>query len=61
MNLENCKCGAKPTVQTCRRITSDGCKVTLVFEPTSDPDVRRDVAQMLLAAFQSKAKESKEQ
>ena len=46
---------AQPTVQT--HIVHN-CKVTSVFSNTADPGIRRDVAQMLLAAFQSNLKRS---
>ena len=38
--------------------TVHNCKVTSVFSNTADPGIRRDVAQMLLAAFQSNLKRS---
>jgi len=52
MYLEN-GISTQPTVQECRDMTtSNGCKVTLVFSPKSNPQARRDVAGMLLAAFE---------
>lgn len=54
MNLDN-RISAQPSVQACRQmITSNGCKVTLEFSPISNPQINRDVAEMLLAAFQKK-------
>lgn len=54
MNLDN-QMSTLPTVQTCRQmITSNGCKVTLEFSPSPNPQINRDVAEMLLAAFQRK-------
>lgn len=54
MNLDN-RISTQPSVQTCRQmITTNGCKVTLEFSPISNPQINRDVAEMLLAAFQKK-------
>lgn len=54
MNLDN-QMSTQPTVRTCRQMTtSNGCKVTLEFSPFPNPQVNRDVAEMLLAAFQRK-------
>jgi len=52
MHLEN-RISAIPSVQGCREMTtSNGCNVTLVFSPKSNPQARREVAGMLLAAFE---------
>ena len=54
VNLEN-RISALPSVQRCREvITSNGCKATLEFRATSNPQVERDVAEMLIAAFEKK-------
>lgn len=54
MNLDN-RMSAQPSVQTCSpMMTNNGCKVTLEFSPISNPQINRDVAEMLLAAFQRK-------
>ena len=55
MYLEN-EISALPTVQQCREVsTTNGCKVTMVFRPQSNPQVRKDVAGMLLAAFERRS------
>ena len=52
MYLEN-EISASTSVQQCREVrTTNGCKVTMVFRPQSNPQVRKDVAGMLLAAFE---------
>ena len=54
MNLENEK--SATSVQQCREVTTtNGCNVTLVFRPQSNPQVREDVAEMLLAAFERRS------
>lgn len=54
MNLDN-RMSTQPSVQTCHpMMTTNGCKVTLEFSPISNPQINRDVAEMLLAAFQRK-------
>lgn len=55
MYLEN-EIRAQPSVQQCREVrTTNGCKVTMVFRPESNPQVRKDVAGMLLAAFERRS------
>lgn len=44
-----------PSVQASREVTtSNGCKVLLEFHSQPNPQVRRDVAEMLLAAFRKR-------
>lgn len=51
MNLDN-RIGAPTTVQASREVmTSNGCKVSMLFQPENDPKVEEDVAKMLIAAF----------
>ena len=38
--------------------TPNGCKVTLIFGNKPELEIRREVAEMLLAAFQRNVKES---
>ena len=55
MNLEN-EISATTSVQQCREVrTTNGCRVTMVFRPQSNPQVRKDVAGMLLAAFERRS------
>lgn len=49
--LENSIC-AQPSVQTCTHVPA--CKITLVFPKVSNPVVRREIATLLYAAYQSK-------
>lgn len=54
MNLDN-RMSTLPSVQSYRKMTTaNGCKVTLEFRPISNPQINRDVAKMLLMAFQRK-------
>ena len=39
--------------------TPNGCKVTLIFGDVPEEEIRHEVAEMLLAAFQRNVKESK--
>ena len=53
-NLEN-GISAKPSVQVAREFrASNGCAVTLVFPEKSDNEIRRQVASMLIAAFEDR-------
>ena len=55
MHLEN-EISATTSVQQCREVrTTNGCKVTMVFRSESNPQVRKDVAWMLLAAFERRS------
>ena len=52
MNLENVNSSTQTTVQAPRKIiVSNGCEVTLVFQQSQDPEVRKAIAAMLLDAF----------
>ena len=54
MNLDN-NIVALPTVQVPREVTtSNGCHVSLRFRAEDDPKVHREIAGMLLAAFERK-------
>ena len=51
LNLNN-QIGAPTTVQVSREVmTSNGCKVSMIFQSESDPKIEEDVAKMLIAAF----------
>lgn len=51
-HLEN-RMSAQPTVQTSRTMTTkNGVSVTLQFSPKPNPQIRRDIARMLLVAFE---------
>ena len=53
-NLEN-RMSAKPSVQIAHNtINANGCLVTLLFHPTPNPQVRQDIAGMLLTAFEKR-------
>ena len=52
-NLEN-EISAQSTVQTTREIITNGCHVKLVFKGEHDPQVRKDIARLLLAAFEQR-------
>ena len=52
-DLEN-EIGAQSTVQTTREIITNGCHVKLVFKGEHDPQVRKDIARLLLAAFEQR-------
>ena len=53
-NLDN-KISAKPSVQMAHNtINANGCLVTLLFHPTPNPQVRQDIAGMLLTAFEKR-------
>lgn len=53
-DLDN-ETGAKPSVQVTREFTaSNGCKITLVFRNESNKDIRREVAKLLIAAFEDR-------
>lgn len=52
LNLEN-KNNKLSTVRVSREVMTDsGCGITMLFPEESDPQIRRDVAAMLLAAFE---------
>jgi hypothetical protein len=51
LHLDN-SISALPSVQTCTHVPA--CKVTLVFPKASNPTVRREIATLLYAAYQSK-------
>ena len=56
-NLDNRIC-AKPSVQArYDMISKSGCLVTLLFNPKPNPQVRTDIAAMLLAAFETRRKD----
>lgn len=53
-HLEN-RISRKPSVHTPNTmITKNGCKVTLIFAGQSKPEIRKDVADMLLTAFEKR-------
>lgn len=55
MNLEN-RMSTLSSVQQCREMTtSNGCRVTLKFRPKPNPQIRKDVAGMLLAVFERRS------
>lgn len=54
MNLDNTII-ALPSVQVPRETTTaDGCHVSLCFRDEDDPDIHREIARMLIAAFTKK-------
>ena len=54
VNLEN-GISAKPSVQVTREIrASNGCKITLVFRKESEYSIRREIASLLIAAFEDR-------
>ena len=53
-NLEN-RMSAKPSVQmTHNTVNANGCHSTLVFSTTPNPQVRLDIAEMLVTAFEKR-------
>jgi len=52
MNLDNTNRATLSSVQTCTHVPA--CKITLVFPKYSNPTVRREIATLLFAAYQSK-------
>ena len=53
-NLDN-RISAKPSVQMAHNtINANGCHSTLVFSTTPNPQVRQDIAGMLLTAFEKR-------
>lgn len=57
LNLENTN-KKLSTVQVSREMMTDsGCSVTMLFPEISDSQIRRDVARMLLAAFEKRRTE----
>ncbi len=54
-HLDN-EISALSSVQPIREMrTTNGCKVTMVFRAESNPQVRKDVAGMLLSAFERRS------
>ena len=54
VNLDN-RMSAKPSVQKPHNTSSSkGCLVSLVFNKTPNPQVRLDIADMLLTAFEKR-------
>ena len=51
MILENCIC-ATSTVQAHQFNTDNGCHVSLTFKDKHDPGIRKEIARLLLAAFE---------
>ena len=52
-NLEN-EISVQSTVQTTREITTNGCHVKLVFKGEHNPQVRKDIARIMLTAFEQR-------
>ena len=53
-NLDN-RMSAKPSVQmTHNTVNANGCHSTLVFSSTPNPQVRLDIAEMLVTAFEKR-------
>ena len=53
-NLDN-RMSAKPSVQmTHNTVNANGCHSTLVFSTTPNPQVRLDIAEMLVTAFEKR-------
>ena len=53
-NLDN-RISAKPSVQMAHNtINANGCHSTLVFSTTPNPQVRLDIAEMLVTAFEKR-------
>ncbi|MBR1711009.1 MAG: hypothetical protein IJ719_19625 [Clostridia bacterium] len=51
-NLEN-GISAQPSVQAVREFsTPNGCHVRMLFREQNDPKIRREIARLLLAAFE---------
>lgn len=47
----------KPSVQMLNTSSrTRGCDVTLIFAEKSDPQIRKDIAEMLLAAFEKRGR-----
>ncbi len=56
MNLENRIC-ALPTVQADREYTSpSGCHVKMFFKKENNPGIRKEIARLLLTAFELERK-----
>ena len=52
MNLENKIC-TLPTVQADREYTSpSGCHVKMIFKKENNPGIRKEIARLLLTAFE---------
>ena len=51
--LEN-DISAQSTVQTTREFTTNGCHVRLVFKGEHDPQIRKDIARIMLTAFEQR-------
>jgi hypothetical protein len=53
-NLDN-RMSAKPSVQmTHNTVSANGCHSTLVFSTAPNPQVRLDIAEMLVTAFEKR-------
>ena len=51
-DLEN-EISAQSTVQTTREYTSpSGCRVKMLFKKEHDPGIRKEIARLLLTAFE---------
>ena len=51
-NLDN-EISATPTVQaTCEFTTTKGCRVRMFFKEEHDPKIRKEIARLLLIAFE---------
>ena len=51
----NNRISAKPSVQMNHNtVFANGCFVTLLFNPMPNPQIRHDIAAMLLAAFEKR-------
>ena len=52
-DLEN-GISAQSTVQTTREFTANGCHIRLVFKGEHDPQIRKDIARIMLTAFEQR-------
>lgn len=60
MNLENRIC-AFPTVQADREYTSpSGCHVKMFFKKENNPGIRKEIARLLLTAFEQEGNDENE-
>jgi len=60
LNLDN-DIIALPSVQVPREVTTtSGCRVSLYFRDKDDPDIHREIARMLIAAFTKKRRDEHE-
>ena len=52
VNLDN-GISVQPTVQANREfMTTNGCRVRMLFKTENDPTIRKEIARLLLAAFE---------